>query len=326
MTTFSASGVGAGSYYVRVRAISASGAISGPSNEALLIVSGVGCTNPGAPTGLAIVSITGGTVVLAWTAATGGPTSYVIEAGSAPGLANLANSDLGSPTPALTATGVGPGTYYVRVRARNGCGTSGASNEIIVMIGISGTLTVDARANIFGAGHATLAPVVGGAGVLPPGVTFPPADGQALRFSSVTGVVSPENSGLFFNGPDGGIYRGNIGTNVTALAGIGGIIHLNTNMFLVGVFLDNTEPTDPAPGSLFFSSPENFTTLAVQLRQTFFIGDGRTTTGGVTQQFFVPAGATRLFLGFADSDRFQGSPSYYNDNLGSLTVTFSIGP
>jgi pathogenesis-related protein 1 len=134
-TTFLASGVGAGSYYVRVRAMSGSGAMSGPSNEALLIVGTAGCTSPpGAPGGLAIVSTTGGTVVLAWTTAAGNPTSYIVEAGSAPGLANLANNDLGSPTPGLTATGVGPGVYYVRVRARNGCGVSGPSNEITVSV------------------------------------------------------------------------------------------------------------------------------------------------------------------------------------------------
>ena len=74
------------------------------------------------------------------------------------------------------------------------------------------------------------------------------------------------------------------------------------------------------------SSPESFTTLDPQLRQTFFIGDGQTTVGSIIQQFFVPAGATRLFLGFADGDRFQGRPAFYDDNLGSLTATFSIAP
>ena len=326
-TVFSASGVAPGSYYVRVRAMSASGATSGPSNEALVVIGTVGCTSaPGAPGGLTLVLTTGGTVVLAWTPAPGGPISYIVEAGSAPGLANLANNDLGTPTTVLTATGVGPGTYYVRVRARNLCGASPPSNEITVSVGVAGTLTIDARANIFGAGHATLPRAPGGAGVLPPGITFAAAAGQALRFSSVTGLVSPENTGSFFNGPDGGVYRGNIGTNITSLAGISGIIHANTNLFLVGVFLDNTEPTDPAPSLLGFRSPENFATLDPQLRQTFFIGDGRTTVGGIIQQFLVPAGATRLFLGFADGDRFQGRPAFYDDNLGSLTATLSIAP
>lgn len=90
---------------------------------------------PGAPTAL-VAAVSGPTVVLTWTAPTAGdpPTSYVLEAGSASGLADLANSDTGSSTPALTATGVGAGTYFVRVRARNASGTSAPSNEIIVTV------------------------------------------------------------------------------------------------------------------------------------------------------------------------------------------------
>jgi hypothetical protein len=190
-------------------------------------------------------------------------------------------------------------------------------------------LTVDARSNIFGAGHTTLPPAAGGgAGILPPGFTFAPGAGQVLTFASVTGLVSPENTGLFFNGPDGDVYRGHVGTDISSLAGISGIVHAHTNMFLVGVFLDGTEPVDPAPPRLSFSSPENFTTLAPLLQQTFFIGDGRTTTGGLPQQFLVPAGASRLFLGFADAADpipFQGRPGFYDDNTGSLSATFTIG-
>jgi hypothetical protein len=132
-TTFSATGVRQGTYYVRVRAGNAAGT-SEASNEAILMVGG-GCTTaPGAPGSLVVVSVSGGAVVLAWNAASGNPTSYVVEAGSRPGGTNLANSDLGSPATSLTATGVGPGTYYVRIRAKNPCGLSSASNEIILSV------------------------------------------------------------------------------------------------------------------------------------------------------------------------------------------------
>ena len=132
LTTFSTTGVPAGTYFVRVRAIDASGAAGLPSNEVVVVVGG-GCVLPGAPTGLSITQNSGGTVGLSWTAASGAPTSYILEAGSAPGLANLANVDVGAAT-SLTATGVVPGTYFVRVRARNACGVGAASIEVKVVV------------------------------------------------------------------------------------------------------------------------------------------------------------------------------------------------
>jgi fibronectin type III domain protein len=136
-TTLSATNVPAGSYYVRVRATNSSGT-SAASNEVLVAVGGGSgpCTAaPGAPSGLNVVSIAGGTVVLAWNAAPGSPSTYIVEAGSSPGRSNLADNDLGSAATTLTATGVGAGTYYVRVHARNACGTGGGSNEVVVVVG-----------------------------------------------------------------------------------------------------------------------------------------------------------------------------------------------
>jgi predicted phage tail protein len=134
-TSFSTTGVTAGNYYVRVRAIGVSGDISTTSNEALLIVGSGPCTGaPGAPSALSTVSVNAGTVALAWNAAAGSPTSYVVEAGSGPGQVNLANGDVGLTT-SLTATGVAAGTYYVRIRARNSCGVGSPSNEITLVVG-----------------------------------------------------------------------------------------------------------------------------------------------------------------------------------------------
>jgi hypothetical protein len=80
------------------------------------------------------VTNTGGTVVLTWTAATGSPAACIIEVGTASGLSNLVIADVGRVT-TLTATGVGNGAYYVRMRARNACGTSLASGELTVVVG-----------------------------------------------------------------------------------------------------------------------------------------------------------------------------------------------
>ena len=56
---------------------------------------------------------------------------YIVAVGSVPGASNLLVSPLaGSPI----STVAPPGTYYVRVRARNGCGTGPTSNEIAIVI------------------------------------------------------------------------------------------------------------------------------------------------------------------------------------------------
>lgn len=130
-TSFSASGVGDGLYYVRVKAFDGANDLSPASNEVGLLV-GACAAAPLPP--LTLTSyVLRSTVYLAWTASAAA-TSYVVEAGSQSGLSNLANSDLGSALNMYTATGVGAGTYYVRMRAKNACGLSAASNQIVVIV------------------------------------------------------------------------------------------------------------------------------------------------------------------------------------------------
>ena len=121
-----------GTYYVRVSGRNSVGT-GPPSNEVIVAVGGSGCAvAPDAPTDLA-ASVSGGSVSLSWVAATGCPTdSYVLEAGSASGIANLFTGDVGNVT-TLTAAAP-PATYFVRVRARNIFGVSAPSNEIIVTV------------------------------------------------------------------------------------------------------------------------------------------------------------------------------------------------
>jgi len=128
-TAFATNGVGAGTYYVRVRATNQSGT-SAPSNEATLVVGGGGCS--GAPAAPSLSgSVNGSTVTLAWSGVAGA-TSFLLEAGSAPGLANVLVSDQGGAT-SLSAV-AGTGTYYVRMRARNACGTGAPSNEVVLVV------------------------------------------------------------------------------------------------------------------------------------------------------------------------------------------------
>lgn len=90
---------------------------------------------------------------------------------------------------------------------------------------------------------------------------------------------------------------------------------------LVGVFLDDSDPsslTPPAGLSFTNSADRLFTELHPLLRQTFFIGDGLG-AGDVLQKFYIPSGATRLFLA-----GFDGS-GWYN-NSGGFEVSISQVP
>jgi hypothetical protein len=170
------------------------------------------------------------------------------------------------------------------------------------------------------------------------GFSFAAAPDQVLRVTSVTGGVScctfdPPN------GADGapavGPVPGGRNTNILSANGISGLRNTDAYMFLVGVFLTDAPPSVAAtPDRLDFTSTAigtNFTTLAPAIAQTFFIGDGRVGSGGAVQDFLVPAGATRLFLGFADAFEFGGDvpggrgPGFYGDNSGQLLVDLTIG-
>jgi hypothetical protein len=96
---------------------------------------------------------------------------------------------------------------------------------------------------------------------------------------------------------------------------------------LAGVFLSSSEPQFPPPATLVFSTNSvggNFTSLFPAIGQVFFIGDGKT-DGNITQTFYAPSGATRLYLGFPDSPDFAGDPGNYFDNYGSLSIQVKIG-
>lgn len=137
--------------------------------------------------------------------------------------------------------------------------------------------------------------------------------GGALFFS-VSGAVSNGPCCLPI-GPDGGaiFYHGTGVEN-----GISDIVApINA---LIGLFLDASQPdTSPAPSALDFSILGTaFSSLAPALKQVFFIGDGLTGTGsGSIQNFIIPTGATRLFLGTMDG--FE-----WNNNIGSFDVTTPI--
>lgn len=123
-----------GSYYVRVIAANALG-VSAPSNEILVIVSGVvGCGIPVTPTGLA-VTVAGALVTLRWDAPSSGgaPTGYVLQLGSFAGGSDLGSFGLGLTT-TITAPAP-PGQYFARLVAANACGGSAPSAERSFTVG-----------------------------------------------------------------------------------------------------------------------------------------------------------------------------------------------
>ncbi len=115
-----------GTYFVRARARSACGT-SAESNETVVHVGG--CSTPAAPGNFRFTRA-GSLVTLNWDAPADA-SDYIIEVGSVPGASDLLRASL--PT-APVSTSAPPGTYHVRVRARNGCGPGTPSNEITVVL------------------------------------------------------------------------------------------------------------------------------------------------------------------------------------------------
>lgn len=127
----------AGTYYARVRSVNAVGA-SAPSPEATVTVVDPGPI-PGPP-GMFSARTAGTTVIFTWTAPTLGdpPTHYLLEAGSAPGLSNIAAIDTGGINSSFSVPGVPPGTYWVRARAANAAGIGAPSPDVSIVMGLSG--------------------------------------------------------------------------------------------------------------------------------------------------------------------------------------------
>lgn len=132
-------------------------------------------------------------------------------------------------------------------------------------------------------------------------LTFTNASGGALQ-----GPGCPPNCSPI----DGGSNIAHSGGDEHGISGYTGGINA-----LIGVFLTNAQPdSSAAPAALSFATAaaEDFLNLSPLLKQVFFIGDGFT-SGSVTQQFNIPLGATRLYLGTHDGF------GWFN-NSGAITI------
>jgi hypothetical protein len=154
--------------------------------------------------------------------------------------------------------------------------------------------------------------------------------GSTLTFTNVNGLINHTPS-TPTDGPDGqtnNIYwhmkdppSGAQAVGQGAQNHIGDIIVPIDS--LLGVFLNNNVPTsNSAPTVVRDYSTQSARDQAsfsdIQLQQPFFIGSGNT-SGGTTQSFVAPTGATRLFLGPMDGYE-------WNNNNGSFSATLTIQP
>ena len=160
--------------------------------------------------------------------------------------------------------------------------------------------------------------------------TGPAFDGTAPTAIDVTGLTSISfavaagspvslNSGGNFNDADG--VGAAPATSYNAGSGTISAITAPHAGFIAGVFFAPTSSAS-APAALDFTGGTAFASLSPLLQQAFFIGDGLTgDASGAVQTFYVPTGATVLYLGLTDACGYSGVSSCYYDNSGSFGVT-----
>lgn len=208
-------GVPPGTYYLRARAQNLLGT-SGPSAETSVTVGA--CVPPGPPASFT-ASSNDTSVLLQWTPpASGVAQGYLLTAGTAPGLANLASIPLPA-TPTAFGAAVPYGNYYVRVHATNVCGASAPSSEQLLAVTpcTSAPLAPSGLTSSVNAGVVLLqwtAPAIGAA-----------PTGYTLRVGSVPGgsdiLVYPTGSAataLAAPAPRGTYYVRVVATNVCGVS------------------------------------------------------------------------------------------------------------
>jgi hypothetical protein len=193
-----------GTFFLRVRAMTAAGPTA-PSNEVQIVTGQAG--PPLAPPAFAAVAI-GTSVGVQWAENPLGPVvgGYLLEAGSAPGLANLGTVTFGATTRSFAANVPG-GTYYLRVRAGNAAGLGPPSNEVIVVAQPAACVPPAAPTGLAastapgGVGLTWNAPLTGGAPTgyrIDAGSTTGASNIGSFPVGPVTSLASPAPSGLYF--------------------------------------------------------------------------------------------------------------------------------
>jgi Flp pilus assembly protein TadG len=142
--------------------------------------------------------------------------------------------------------------------------------------------------------------------------------GQSLQFSFDGTVSNWSGDNSYGCDGDPGYVSNNwwAAQNGNAEHGIGNVTA--PIAAVIGVFLDDNQPdSTPAPATaLDFSTPasRDFASLSPAVKQPFFIGDGLRNDGVTPQNFVVPTGATRLYVGIMDFQQ-------WSDNSGVMSTT-----
>jgi hypothetical protein len=282
--------------------VAAAGGVVAPQAGAL----GVGAAAPGAgapaAAGGASASGAAGTgqgVVSTGGAQASGHASHAVGGGISKGLAIKVGAVAagGAVTVAGAAAAVivltGGETENVEVPATSDIYLAGASDEMEAQLSDPGSRPVSV--DVDGAGK----------------VSFPSVEGDV----SACAGCEPES-------PDGGnLSFGS--TGITAFNGIAGVTFADRTLFVVGVFVGDDQPTQPADAVVDLSGADDEATQEPELGEPFFIGDGETADGDV-QEVVVPDDATTLYVGFADAYGFYGTPGAYGDNDGTVDIEVSI--
>lgn len=158
-------------------------------------------------------------------------------------------------------------------------------------------------------------------------VAIPVTPGTYLTFTNVTGSTNVLPGYVANGGPAGlssyAVHHGqNYNQSIDFSGPENGIADaIMPESAVMGLFLDDNAPnTTAAPSSVVdwtnpaVSNQDTYTNL--ELKAPFMIGDG-TTSGGVTQRFLVPPGATRFYIAIWDGI------AYYN-NTGSFSATVTV--